>query len=56
VVKPSQPEDSMSNNLLNSKRNLAKRLTRKFHGFNRKLEKGSKGGRNLKIKKIIQNG
>jgi hypothetical protein len=56
VVKPSQPEDSMSANLHNSKRNLAKQIKRRFHGYNKKLEKGSKGERNLKIKKIIQNG
>jgi hypothetical protein len=56
VVKPSQPEDSMSASLHNSKRNVAKRLKRKFHEYNKKLEKASKGARNLKIKKIIKDG
>jgi hypothetical protein len=54
VAKPSQPEDSMSANLYNSKRNLAKRLKRRFHGYNKKLEKGSKRGRNLRSKRSFR--
>jgi hypothetical protein len=39
VANPNQPEDSMSDKLHNSKRNLAKRLKIRFHGYNKKLEK-----------------
>jgi hypothetical protein len=46
----------MSASLHNRKRNLAKRLKIRFHGYDKKLEKGSKWGRNLKLKQIIQNG